>query len=164
MLLIRRSFVTLMSLFNITSWRAQRRFRYPVHPQLKLPSVISFHNGHFQLFSSSAAAADQCDQIGQFIGLWTTLQSLWQHLICLNLQHWCCRRRQPLETLNIGVGHFSLFLSLFLLQENFFNEIFSIKKLKTSQRTFPVSKSDWCIPLIQPSRIVLRHLARRHPF
>ena len=29
----------------------------------------------------------QCDQIGQFIGLWATFQSLWQQLICPNLQH-----------------------------------------------------------------------------
>ena len=27
----------------------------------------------------------QCDQIGQFIGLWATFQSLWQQLICPNL-------------------------------------------------------------------------------
>ena len=29
----------------------------------------------------------QCDQIGRFIGLWTTFQSLWQQLICPNLLH-----------------------------------------------------------------------------
>ena len=29
----------------------------------------------------------QCDQIGQFIGLWATLQSIWQQLICPNLPH-----------------------------------------------------------------------------
>ena len=29
----------------------------------------------------------QCDQIGQFNGLWATFQSLWQHLICPNLLH-----------------------------------------------------------------------------
>ena len=28
---------------------------------------------------------DQCDQIGQFIGLWAFFQSLWQQLICPNL-------------------------------------------------------------------------------
>ena len=27
----------------------------------------------------------QCDQIGRYIGLWTTFQSLWQQLICPNL-------------------------------------------------------------------------------
>ena len=27
----------------------------------------------------------QCDQIGRFIGLWATLKSLWQQLICPNL-------------------------------------------------------------------------------
>ena len=26
-----------------------------------------------------------CDQIGQFIGLWATFQSLWQQLICPDL-------------------------------------------------------------------------------
>ena len=26
----------------------------------------------------------QCDQIGQFIGVWVTFQSLWQQLICPN--------------------------------------------------------------------------------
>ena len=31
--------------------------------------------------------SSQCDQIGQFIGLWTTFQSLWQKLICPNLLH-----------------------------------------------------------------------------
>ena len=30
---------------------------------------------------------DQCDQIGRFIGLWATFQSLWQQLICPNLLH-----------------------------------------------------------------------------
>ena len=29
----------------------------------------------------------QCDQIGQFIGLKATFQSLWQQLICPNLLH-----------------------------------------------------------------------------
>ena len=29
----------------------------------------------------------QCDQIGRFIGLWATFQSLWQQLICPNLLH-----------------------------------------------------------------------------
>ena len=29
----------------------------------------------------------QCDQIWRFIGLWTTFQSLWQQLVCLNLPH-----------------------------------------------------------------------------
>ena len=29
----------------------------------------------------------QCDQIGQFIGLWATFQSLWQQLVCPNLPH-----------------------------------------------------------------------------
>ena len=27
----------------------------------------------------------QCDQIGRFIGIWATFQSLWQQLICPNL-------------------------------------------------------------------------------
>ena len=30
---------------------------------------------------------DQCDQIGRFIGLWATFQSLSQQLICQNLLH-----------------------------------------------------------------------------
>ena len=29
----------------------------------------------------------QCDQIGQFIGLWASFWSLWQQLICPNLPH-----------------------------------------------------------------------------
>ena len=29
----------------------------------------------------------QCDQIGRFIGVWATFQSLWQQLICPNLPH-----------------------------------------------------------------------------
>ena len=29
----------------------------------------------------------QCDQIGQFIGLWASFQSLWQQLVCPNLPH-----------------------------------------------------------------------------
>ena len=31
--------------------------------------------------------SNQCDQIGRFIGLWATLQSLWQQLICPHLPH-----------------------------------------------------------------------------
>ena len=30
-------------------------------------------------------ASHKCDQIGRFIGLWATFQSLWQQLICPNL-------------------------------------------------------------------------------
>ena len=30
---------------------------------------------------------DQCDQIGQFIALWATFQSLWQQLFCSNSLH-----------------------------------------------------------------------------
>ena len=30
---------------------------------------------------------NQCDQIGQFIGLWATFQSSWQKLICPNISH-----------------------------------------------------------------------------
>ena len=30
---------------------------------------------------------EQCDQIGRFIGLWATFQSLWQQLICPILPH-----------------------------------------------------------------------------
>ena len=29
----------------------------------------------------------QCDQIGQFIGLWATFQSLWKQLFCPNFPH-----------------------------------------------------------------------------
>ena len=29
----------------------------------------------------------QCDQIGQFIGLWATFKSFWPQLICPNLPH-----------------------------------------------------------------------------
>ena len=32
-------------------------------------------------------ASGQCDQIGQFFGLWATFKSLWQQLICPNLSH-----------------------------------------------------------------------------
>ena len=29
----------------------------------------------------------QCDQIGRFIGLWATFESLWQQLICTKISH-----------------------------------------------------------------------------
>ena len=38
-------------------------------------------------FSHSVCTPHQCDQIGQFIGLDATFQSLWQHLVCPNLTH-----------------------------------------------------------------------------
>ena len=31
--------------------------------------------------------SNQCDQIGRFIGLWATFQSLWQQLVCPNHPH-----------------------------------------------------------------------------
>ena len=31
---------------------------------------------------------EQCDQIGRFFALWATFQSLWQQLVCPNLQHY----------------------------------------------------------------------------
>ena len=34
-----------------------------------------------------ALRAEQCDQIGRFIGLWSTLLSQWQQLVCPNLPH-----------------------------------------------------------------------------
>ena len=37
--------------------------------------------------ASSSLARDQCDQIGRFIVLWATFQSLWRQLICPNLLH-----------------------------------------------------------------------------
>ena len=33
----------------------------------------------------SCLGPDQCDQIGRFIGLWATFESLWQQLIYPNL-------------------------------------------------------------------------------
>ena len=36
-------------------------------------------------FTSSNVENYQCDQIGKFIGLQATFQSLWQHLVCPNL-------------------------------------------------------------------------------
>ena len=36
---------------------------------------------------SSKIASFQCDQIGRFIRLWATFQSLWQQLICPNRPH-----------------------------------------------------------------------------
>ena len=33
------------------------------------------------------SASFQCDQVGQYFGLWATFESLWQQLICPNLPH-----------------------------------------------------------------------------
>ena len=33
------------------------------------------------------AVSGQCDQIGRFIGLWATFQSIWQQLICPNIPY-----------------------------------------------------------------------------
>ena len=35
------------------------------------------------------AQTNQCDQIGRFIGLWVTFQSLWQQSICPFLSNFC---------------------------------------------------------------------------
>ena len=41
-------------------------------------------------FGRVLAPQVQCDQIGRFIGLWATFESLWQQLICPNLLHSFC--------------------------------------------------------------------------
>ena len=38
-------------------------------------------------FSGFYHPTNHCDQIGRFIALWTTVQSLWQQLVCPNLTH-----------------------------------------------------------------------------
>ena len=48
-----------------------------VHPALKLEVILGTLKGYCQ----------QCDQIGQFIRLWATFQSLWQQLVYPNLPH-----------------------------------------------------------------------------
>ena len=45
---------------------------------------------HFKIYwdpQEEVEASKQCDQIGQFIGLWETFQSLWQQIICPNFPH-----------------------------------------------------------------------------
>ena len=48
----------------------------------------------------------QCDQIGWFIGLWTTVQSLWQQLTCPNLPHSCAIFVKVSKSLNFQVKSF----------------------------------------------------------
>ena len=45
--------------------------------------LISFRN----LKSTFKHNYGQCDQIGRYIGLWVTFQSLWQQLACPNILH-----------------------------------------------------------------------------
>ena len=39
------------------------------------------------IFSCRNIDCEQCDQVGQFIGLWATFQSLGQEIVCPNLPH-----------------------------------------------------------------------------
>ena len=48
---------------------------------------ISFLTLLRQSYLHTHLPTNQCDQIGRFIGLWATFQSLWQQLICPNLSH-----------------------------------------------------------------------------
>ena len=41
----------------------------------------------FSWLLNEVGGLSQCDQIGQFIGLWAIFQSLWQQLIYPNLPH-----------------------------------------------------------------------------
>ena len=43
--------------------------------------------GRMTLALGHGESKEQCDQIGHFMGLWATFQSLWQQLICANLTH-----------------------------------------------------------------------------
>ena len=54
-----------------------------VIPFFTIISLLLFNNFYAKLMSKLS----QCDQIGPFIGLWATFQSLWQQLICPNLPH-----------------------------------------------------------------------------
>ena len=45
-------------------------------------AILLIPNATFSYFFVSL---NQSDEIGRFIGLWATFQSLWQHLICPNL-------------------------------------------------------------------------------
>ena len=52
---------------------------------------------------------DQCDQIGRFIGLWATFQSLGQQLVCPNLPH------SLILQMKSFLGNFYIHLATFLL-------------------------------------------------
>ena len=59
---------------------------------LKEVTYIVTSNQRELLFLNLFRTLAQCDQIGRFIRLWATFQSLWQQLICPNLlpsTFWC---------------------------------------------------------------------------
>ena len=39
------------------------------------------------LLNINIGRCHQCDQIGQFFGLWATFLNMWQQLVCPNLPH-----------------------------------------------------------------------------
>ena len=53
-----------------------------VEPFLVLPAEVPVHLHHLEqlrLYPGTAKfLSEQCNQIGQFIGLWATFQSLWK--------------------------------------------------------------------------------------
>ena len=51
-----------------------------------LPNIAD-EDTTLQIKRRCAATTQQCDQIGQFIGLWATFQSLCQQLFCSHLLH-----------------------------------------------------------------------------
>ena len=52
---------------------------------LGIPNDTVAHNLSHKCVVVESKPHNQCDQIGRFIVLWATIQSLWQHLIYPNL-------------------------------------------------------------------------------
>ena len=51
-------------------------------------SLLKLHKEANTTFAPKTYSNDeQCDQIGRFIGLWATFQSICQQLICPNIPH-----------------------------------------------------------------------------
>ena len=73
---------------------------------------------------------NQCDQIGQFIGLWTSFESLWQQLICQNLPH------SKVIFVNVKIYHFSCEINLRQLLYTF-SDFFLVTLLATSNQSVP---------------------------
>ena len=46
-------------------------------------NATAYHMGYYYYCASPSSTNKQCDQIGQFIELWATFQSLCQQLFCL---------------------------------------------------------------------------------
>ena len=112
-----------LCIFKRTSLRRMETSCKPnrFHPQFK-GTIICLH----------LVSCNQCDQIGQLIGLWATFQSLWKQLICSNLQHYQAIFVKMSKSLNFLVksflGNFYRHLAIF-----FWSHCLHTRIIKVSQ-------------------------------